>query len=690
MVSGHRQMGSPHFLLVFLLLPLFCCFPGGAPDLEADRAALLAFRAAVGREALPWNASASPCTWMGVMCGAGGGRVTELHLPGARLMGQIPAGTLGNLTALQSVSLRFNALSGPLPPDLGGCKELRGVYLHENRFSGGIPAGFFSLGKLAHLNLASNNISGGISSAFNSLTRLRTLYLESNRLSGEIPDLDLSKLVNFNVSFNRALNGSIPARLRRMPRDAFMGTGLCGGPLGACSGEISPASPPPAPASSPSPEPSSGTNAGGGKSSKLSGGAIAGIAIGSAVGLLIVAALLVIFCRRGGGNKTRSVEAAAAAGVGKPPESDMAPRDHKGAVENGTGSRPAAVAAAAAAAAAGANGHAKSLVFFSGGAKVYDLEDLLRASAEVLGKGTTGTTYKAMLEIGMLVAVKRLKDVNLPEKEFRETISAFAAMDHQNLVPLQAFYYSRDEKLLIYDYMPMGSLSSLLHGNRVSGRTPLDWETRYGIALSAARGIEYIHSMGPGVSHGNIKSSNILLSKSFEAHVSEHGLANLVGPSSTPSRAAGYRAPEVTDIRKVSQKGDVYSFGVLLLELLTGKAPAQAFLNEDGIDLPRWVHSVAPEEWTSEVFDLELLRYHNVEEEMVQLLQLAIDCAAQYPEKRPSMADVVVRIEEICRSSRASARRNQQQEHHAINDSDDQSSKHTDSIDESRPSGLHS
>lgn len=193
--------------------------------------------------------------------------------------------------------------------------------------------------------------------------------------------------------------------------------------------------------------------------------------------------------------------------------------------------------------------------------------------------------------------------------------------------------------------------------------------------------------MGPGVSHSNIKSSNILLGKSFDAHVSEHGLGNLVSSSSTPNRAAGYLAPEVIDVRKVSQTGDVYSFGVLLLELLSGKAPAQALLNEEGIDLPRWVQSVVREEWTAEVFDLELLRYHNAEEEMVQLLQLAVDCTAQYPDKRPSMSEVVVRIEEICRSSQASTRRNQKQEHHSINDSDDQSSKRTDSIDESRPSG---
>ena len=188
-------------------------------------------------------------------------------------------------------------------------------------------------------------------------------------------------------------------------------------------------------------------------------------------------------------------------------------------------------------------------------------------------------------------------------------------------------------------------------GNKGAGRTPLNWEIRSGVALGAARGLEYLHSQGPNVSHGNIKSSTILLTKSYEARVSDFGLAHLVGPSSTPHRVAGYRAPEVTDPRKVSKKADVYSFGVLLLELLTGKAPTHTLLNEEGVDLPRWVQSVVKEEWTSEVFDLELLRYQNVDEEMVQVLQLAMDCAAQYPDKRPSMSVVTRRIGELCHSS---------------------------------------
>ncbi|KAJ8480096.1 hypothetical protein OPV22_023823 [Ensete ventricosum] len=662
-------MAPPPILLRLLAssILLLAYLPGGAPDLAADAAALLAFRDAVGRSVLPtWNSfpPGAPCSWQGVACESG--RVDELRLPGAGLIGQIPA-ALGNLTALRTLSLRFNALSGPPPPELAGLTELRNLYLQGNRFSGNIPPFVSSLKNLVRLNLAGNEFTGGIPSALNNLSRLGTLYLENNRLTGEIPALDFPNLVQFNVSYNQ-LNGSIPVKLRSQPATAFLATGLCGGPLGRCPGEISP---------SPSAEgPAAGNADGAGendhsKKKKLSGGAIAGIAIGAAALLLIVLVVLILLCRGKKGKKAQSSEAAAAGGKQMEMGAAAEPR-HKSLGEGGANGKGAAAAAPAAAAASAAAGGKKLVFFGEGGARSFDLEDLLRASAEVLGKGTFGTAYKAVLETGMTVAVKRLKDVNLQEMEFREKMETIGAMDHPNLVPLMACYFSKDEKLLVYEYMSMGSLSALLHGNRGSGRTPFNWETRTGIALAAARGIEYIHSTGPSASHGNIKSSNILLTKSYQARVSDHGLALVVGSASATTRVAGYRAPEVTDPRKVSQKADVYSFGVLLLELLTGKAPAQALLNDDGFDLPRWVQSVVKEEWTAEVFDPELLRYQNVEEDMVQLLQLATDCAAQYPEKRPSMPDVVVRIEAISKSRSLVPSYQDQQ---SIEDGDDMSSR---------------
>ena len=170
----------------------------------------------------------------------------------------------------------------------------------------------------------------------------------------------------------------------------------------------------------------------------------------------------------GGRTKTSTTEA----GVVKPPESELPMREKRlpGDVANGNGAAGHTASAAAAVAAFTSDGPqaaaaSKKLAFFrGGGASVFDLEDLLRASAEVLGKGTFGTAYKAVLVTGAIVAVKRLKDVTLPEKEFKEKIEPVGAMEHPDLVPLRAYYYSRDEKLLVYDFMPMGSLSALLHG----------------------------------------------------------------------------------------------------------------------------------------------------------------------------------------------------------------------------------
>lgn len=168
--------------------------------------------------------------------------------------------------------------------------------------------------------------------------------------------------------------------------------------------------------------------------------------------------------------------------------------------------------------------------------------------------------------------------------------------------------------------------------------------------MSAARGLAHLHVSG-NVVHGNIKSSNILLKQdNLDASISDYGLNPLFLNSSAPNhRIMGYRAPEVLETRKVTFKSDVYSFGVLLLELLTGKAPNQASLGEEGIDLPRWVQSVVREEWTAEVFDVELMRYQNVEEEMVLLLQIGMACVATVPDQRPSMQEVLRMIEDMNR-----------------------------------------
>lgn len=595
-----------------------------------DKQALLAFLSQIRHaNRVQWNSSTSVCTWFGVECDRNNSFVYSLRLPAVGLVGQIPSNTLGRLSQLRVLSLHVNRLSGPIPSDFSNLKLLRSLYLQNNRFSGEFPRSLPELTRLNRLDLSSNNFTGTIPFSINNLTHLTGLLLQNNSFTGILPSINPPGLVDFSVS-NNHLNGSIPTALSKFPASSFSGNiDLCGGPLPPCTPFF------PSPSPSPSVEPKvSPSNK---RSKKLSTAAIIGIAVGSTVGLLLLLLLLFICLRRRSRNKETSK-------TQKPPTASRAAAVTGAAGEAGTSSSKDDLTGGS------GEGERNKLVFFEGGGYSFDLEDLLRASAEVLGKGSVGTSYKAVLEEGTTVVVKRLKDVVVPRKEFEQQLEVLGKMKHENVLPLRAFYYSKDEKLLVSDYMPAGSLSALLHGSRGSGRTPLDWDSRMRIVLGAARGIAYLHISGKLV-HGNIKASNVLLKQdNQDACVSDYGLNPLFSTSAPANhRVTGYRAPEVLETRKVTFKSDVYSFGVLMLELLTGKAPNQASLGEEGIDLPRWVQSVVREEWTAEVFDVELMRYHNVEEEMVQLLQIGMACVATVPDQRPSMTEVVRMIEEMNR-----------------------------------------
>ncbi|WOK96731.1 hypothetical protein Cni_G05438 [Canna indica] len=596
--SMNQTMASISLPLIFLVLLIP---PFATSDLKADEEALLAFaRKVPHHRKLNWT-SQSPCSsWFGVRCTPDKTRVLTLRLPSIGLLGSIPAATLGKLNALEVLSLHSNRLILDLPADILSIPSLHYLYLQNNNLSGDIPRSLSS--NLTFLDLSYNSITGEIPMTIQNLTKLTSLFLQNNCLSGSIPDIRLPKLKHLNLSYNN-LSGCIPRSLWKFPIDAFLGNPfLCGTPQSRCI-EIPPC---PAPGSE--------------RSRPVL--PVVTIAIVAGVLALIILVSVCLFKRkhREDSKESRGM-GTLGGGSGRPEECSS------GVLE----------------------AEKNKLVSFDGCSYNFDLEDLLKASAKALGKGSHGSTYKAVLEDGTTVVVKRLKGVVIGKREFQRHMEMIGRVrQHPNVVPLGAYYYSKEEKLLIYDYAPSGNLFSLLHGNTGGGK-PLDWKSRVKISLGVARGIAHIHAEGVGrFIHGNVESNNILLSQELHASVSDYGLVPLMNFATTPSTIViGYHAPEVIETRKYTHKSDVYSFGVLLLEMLTGKAPLQSPERGVDMDLPHWVQSVVQEEWTSEVFDDNLMRNRHMEKEMVQLLKIAMACAARGPDQRPDMEEVIGMIEGV-------------------------------------------
>ncbi|KAH7544473.1 hypothetical protein JRO89_XS15G0172100 [Xanthoceras sorbifolium] len=290
------------------------------------------------------------------------------------------------------------------------------------------------------------------------------------------------------------------------------------------------------------------------------------------------------------------------------------------------------------------------LVFFVDEHERFKLEDLLEATADLRSHGICSSLYKVILKNSSIYAVKRLKNLQASFEEFGETMRRIGNLKHPNILPLVCFNSTIEEKLLIYKYQSNGSLLNLLE-NYVEGKRDFSWKLRLSIAIGIAKGLDFMYQRSDDqeiIPHGNLKLSNILLDENENALVSEYGYSKFIDPKRGycfPSN--GYTAPEKT----LSEQGDVYSFGVILLELLTGKN-----VEKTGIDLPKWVKAMVREEWTGEVFDKEVSKAGK--QWAFPLLNVSLKCVSNSPDDRPTMAEVLERLEEVVHSN------DQEQEYH--------------------------
>ncbi|CAM0908932.1 unnamed protein product [Alopecurus aequalis] len=643
-MAGDGEPAGAARLLLLLVLAALVAAAAAAPS-EAD--VLLSFRATLRGPTgttppAPldqWVTApgAGPCgqpVWYAVRCHPVTNQVLVLRLEYLGLQGPAPDMTpLAALPGLRALSFANNNLTGPFPAGVPALPMLKMFYLSRNRLAGDIPGdAFATMRGLKKLYLADNAFTGPIPGSITS-PKLLVLQLARNRFQGAMPDLEQKNLQLVDVSGNN-LSGPIPDRLQRFGAAAFQGNeGLCGPPLAT-------ACPPAAPIGASSPS-----------SSDASGGlkilmiiAIAVVAVG---GLLAMAGIIMALLARrrdehggtetlGGGGTTAAKMQAIAEPAIKIEKRDM---EQTGTVTAVPAKR---------------GGRRDGLVFLKEGGPRFELEDLLRASAEVLGSGNFGASYKATLLEGKSMVVKRFKEMNGAGREdFNEHMRRLGRLTHPNLLPVVAYLYKKDEKLFVTEHMPSGSLAHFLHGGARSGLPQLDWAARLRIVKGVARGLAYLYDELPmlTVPHGHLKSSNVLLDESLEPVLGDYALVPVVTPQHAAQVMVAYKSPECTAAQggRPSRKSDVWTLGILVLELLTGKFPANYLMRKgregSTTDLAGWVNSVVREEWTGEVFDKDMGGTRGADGEMVKLLKVGLACCDADVAKRWDVKEALARIE---------------------------------------------
>ncbi|KAF9587583.1 hypothetical protein IFM89_004041 [Coptis chinensis] len=299
------------------------------------------------------------------------------------------------------------------------------------------------------------------------------------------------------------------------------------------------------------------------------------------------------------------------------------------------------------------NQRSKDLYTPTSGILNYSYKDVQKATQNfttLLGQGSFGPVYKATMPTSEVVAVKVLaSNSKQGEKEFQTEVLLLGRLHHRNLVNLVGYCVDKGQHMLLYEYMSNGSLENLLYNE---GKQVLSWEDRLQVALDISHGIEYLHEGAiPPVIHRDLKCANILLDKSMRAKVADFGLSKeevLDRKNSSLKGTYGYIDPEYMSTNKFTKKSDIYSFGVIMFELITAIHPQQnlmEYVNLASIPKSFQQASMSPD-GIDEILDKQLTGKCNLEE--VRLLAgIAHKCLHKVPRKRPQMADVSQAISKI-------------------------------------------
>ncbi|WVZ82060.1 hypothetical protein U9M48_029367 [Paspalum notatum var. saurae] len=508
--------------------------------------------------------------------------MTYLNLSSNFISGSIPI-ELSRINNLDTLDLSYNMMTGPIPSAIGSLEHLLRLNLSKNGLVGFIPAEFGNLRSVMEIDLSYNHLGGLIPQELGMLQNLMLLNLENNNITGDVSSLmNCFSLNILNVSYNN-LAGVVPTdnNFSRFSPDSFLGNPeLCGYWLGSSCRSTSHQEKPP-----------------------ISKGAILGIAVG---GLVILLMILVAVCR-----------------PHRPP-----------AFKDVTVSKPV-------------SNVPPKLVILHMNMALHVYDDIMRMTENlsekyIIGYGASSTVYKCVLKNCKPVAIKKLY-AHYPQslKEFETELETVGSIKHRNLVSLQGYSLSPVGNLLFYDYMESGSLWDVLHEGS-SKKKKLDWETRLRIALGAAQGLAYLHhDCSPRIIHRDVKSKNILLDKDYEAHLTDFGIAKSLCVSKTHTSTyvmgtIGYIDPEYARTSRLNEKSDVYSYGIVLLELLTGKKPV-----DNECNLHHLILSKTASNEVMETVDPDIGDTCKDLAEVKKVFQLALLCTKRQPSDRPTMHEVV-------------------------------------------------